>query len=289
MTSSARHLHYSVRLLPTTQPRTEVGVPSPGRGHDRHRIGRRVDAERLPEPRPEFLQPWGRLLGLERSAPADGEPQLVRADREQAQELIEVSGQQPTVGALRPKKYYRGVVDRPAGIKPEGVERPVLPAAEYHELLRRCLVTVEPCGVAVLPLDQLKVPGVPIAGAVLKLQQLAQAVRDNGTRREVPLQLGLFAARHRAPSCGAVPRVGRVAANPCHPAATCQAELLLLYLDLPAAEPASNDSSAYAASSRNRFAIWGPVPFSSCLKKTNASRQGCSRTFCTHVFSSASP
>src|SRR5881396_3004290 len=45
----------------------------------------------------------------------------------------------------------------------------------------------------------------------------------------------------------------------------------------------------YAASFRNRFAISGPLPSSSCLKKMNASRHSCSCTRFAHAFSSASP
>src|SRR5206468_11576622 len=42
-------------------------------------------------------------------------------------------------------------------------------------------------------------------------------------------------------------------------------------------------------SSRNRLAICGPLPSSSCLKKMNASFQSFSRTRFPHVSSSASP
>src|SRR5437763_15053062 len=47
--------------------------------------------------------------------------------------------------------------------------------------------------------------------------------------------------------------------------------------------------ASYADNSRNRLAISGPFPSSSCLKNTNASCQPASRTRLTHACSSASP
>ena len=50
--------------------------------------------------------------------------------------------------------------------------------AKHDELLCRRPIAGEPCGVPILSLQQLEIAGIPLARAVLKLQELREAVGD---------------------------------------------------------------------------------------------------------------